>query len=227
MHSRRRAVAFLLSLGLAVQVAYPAPPVPADGGQVQTDTAPAILRIRVLEGEGSIHTAGTRSNQPVIVFLSDEAGRPVEGASVSVRLPDEAPTGVFANGMRTDIALTGPDGRVAIRGIQWARAAGPVQLRITANKGEARAGILSTQYVTEPAGVRAAPVRERERPPAQIEHPSRSKLILLAALIGGAAAGGVAAVSARGGRATPSAPPVAVTQPATTIGSPTITIGRP
>ena len=224
MHSRRRAVAFLLSLGLAVQVAYPAPPVPADGGPVQTDTAPAILRIRVLEGEGSIHTAGTRSNQPIVVLLSDEAGRPVEGASVSVRLPDEAPTGLFANGMRTEIALTGPDGRVAIRGIQWARAAGPVQLRITANKGEARAGILSTQYITEPAGVRAAPVRER--PPVRIEQPSRSKWILLAALIGGAAAGGVAA-AARGGRATPGAPPVAVTQPTATIGNPTITIGRP
>ena len=224
MYSRRRAVAFLLSLGLAVQVAYPAPPVPADGGPVQTDTAPAILRIRVLEGEGSIHTAGTRSNQPIVVLLSDEAGRPVEGASVSVRLPDEAPTGLFANGMRTEIALTGPDGRVAIRGIQWARAAGPVQLRITANKGEARAGILSTQYITEPAGVRAAPVRER--PPARIEQPSRSKWILLAALIGGAAAGGIAA-AARGGRATPGAPPVAVTQPTATIGNPTITIGQP
>jgi len=224
MHSRRRAVAFLLSLGLAVQVAYPAPPVPADGGQVQTVTAPAILRIRVLEGEGSIHTAGTRSNQPIIVLLSDEAGRPVEGASVSVRLPDEAPTGVFANGMRTEIALTRADGRVAIRGIQWARAAGPVQLRITANKGEARAGILSTQYITEPAGGRSAPAGER--PPASIEQPPRSKWILLAALIGGAAAGGIAA-AARGGRATPSAPPVAVTQSTITIGNPAITVGRP
>src|SRR5688500_1239305 len=122
MHFRRSAAAFLLSLGLAVQVAYPAPPVPADGGQAQTESAPATLRIRVLDGEGAIHTAGTRSSQPIVVFLTDESGRPVEGASVSVRLPDEGPTGVFASGMRTEIAVTGPDGRIAIRSIQWARA---------------------------------------------------------------------------------------------------------
>ena len=232
MHYRRRAVASLLSLGLALQVAYPAPPVPADGGQVQTDPAPAILRIRVLEGEGSIHTAGTRSSQPIVIFLTDEAGRPVEGASVSLRLPDEAPTGLFANGMRTEIAVTGPDGRVAIRGIQWARAAGPVQLRITANKGEARAGILSTQYVTEPAGSPQPrrgpdPAAGPPRPPINKEQPSRSKWILLAALIGGAAAGGVAA-AARSGSTAPGAPPLAaVTLPTATIGNPTITIGRP
>lgn len=232
MHYRRRAVASLLSLGLALQVAYPAPPVPADGGQVQTDPAPAILRIRVLEGEGSIHTAGTRSSQPIVIFLTDEAGRPVEGASVSLRLPDEAPTGLFANGMRTEIAVTGPDGRVAIRGIQWARAAGPVQLRITANKGEARSGILSTQYVTEPAGSSQPrrgpdPAAGPPRPSINKEQPSRSKWILLAALIGGAAAGGVAA-AARGGSTAPGAPPLAaLSLPTATIGNPTITIGRP
>ncbi|MFN0103464.1 MAG: hypothetical protein ACKV2U_15405 [Bryobacteraceae bacterium] len=230
MYLRRRAAAFLLTLGLAVQVAYPVPPVPADGGQVQTDPAPAILRIRVLEGEGSIHTAGTRSNQPIVVVLTDEAGRPVAGASVSLRLPDEAPTGLFANGMRTEIALTGPDGRAVIRGIQWARAAGPVQLLITASKGEARAGILSTQYITDPSGSPSRrnpdPANGPSRAPANIEPPSRSKWIVLAALIGGAAAGGVAA-AARRGTSTSAAPPAAVTQPAVTIGNPTITVGRP
>jgi len=235
MFFRRRAVACLLSLGLAVQVAYPAPPVPADGGQTQTDSVPAILRIRVMEGEGSIHTSGTRSNQAIVVLLTDEAGRPVEGASVSLRLPDEGPTGQFASGMRTEIAVTGPDGRVAIRGIQWGRAAGPVQVRITASKGEARAGILSTQYVTEPAGGQARrtaePATGKAKAPARIEQPSRSKWILVAALIGGAAAGGVAAAS-RSGKTAPGAPPAivtppAVTQPTASIGIPTITVGRP
>jgi hypothetical protein len=230
MYSRRDAAAFLLSLGLAVESAYSAPPAPADRGQVQNDPAPAILRIRVLDGEGSIHTAGTKSNQAFVVMISDEADRPVEGASVSVRLPDEAPTGLFANGMRTEIALTGPDGRVSIRGIRWMRTAGPVQLRITANKGEARAGILSTQYITEPSGGRARrgpdPGSGPPRPTARIDQPSRSKWILVAALIGGAAAGGVAA-AARGGSSAPGAPPPAVTQPAVTIGSPTISVGKP
>jgi hypothetical protein len=240
---RRRAGAFLLSLGLAVQVAYAVPPVPADGGQAQIDTVPAILRIRVVEGEGSIHTAGTRSTQAIVVLLTDEAGRPVDGASVSMRLPDEGPTGQFASGMRTEILVTGPDGRVAIRGIQWARAAGPVQVRITASKGEARAGILSTQYITDPAGGQARRTAEpasgkaagkgAARPPVRLEQPSRSKWILVAALIGGAAAGGVAAAS-RGGKtgSAPGAPPAvvappAVTQPTASIGLPSITVGRP
>ena len=235
MYPRRPAVAILLMIGLSAQAAHPGPPVSTDGEQDQNESAPAILRMRVLEGEGAIHTAGTRSNQAIVVVLTDETGRPVEGAAVSVRLPDEGPTGLFPNGMRTEIAVTGPDGRVAIRGIQWARAAGPAQLRITANKGEARAGILSTQYITEPAGAqpRRAGVEEakaRGRAPAKLESPSRSKWILLAALIGGAAAGGVAA-AAGGGRTAPGAAaavaPPAVTQPATTIGVPLITIGRP
>ncbi len=235
MFVRRRAAAFLLSVGLAVPVAYPAPPVAADGGPAQSDSAPAILRIRVLEGEGSIHTAGTRSTQPIVVFLTDETGRPVEGASVSVRLPEDGPSGLFPNGMKTEIAVTGPDGRVTIRGIQWGRAAGPVQLRVTANKGEARAGLLSTQYVTEPAGAaprRSAPEGAKPVParaPARIEPPSRSKWFVLAALIGGAAAGGVAAMS-RGGAGTAgggAAPPAGVTQPTVSIGNPSITVGRP
>jgi len=227
MYLRRRAVAFLLSLGLTVQVAYPAPPVPADGGQVQTD--PAILRIRVLEGEGSIHTAGSRSTQAIVVILTDESGRPIEGASVSLRLPDEGPSGLFPNGMRTEIAVTGADGRVSIRGIQWARATGPVQIRITANKGEARAGVLSTQYITESAGASSRRSTEPTSAPTRpsIDAPSKSRWVLLAALIGGAAAGGVAA-AARGGRSStnPTAPP-SVTQPGVSIGGPTISVGLP
>lgn len=235
MYPRRRAAAILLMIGFVAQAAYPSSPVSTDGEQEQTESAPAILRMRVLEGEGAIHTAGTRSNQPMVVVVTDETGRPVEGASVSMRLPDEAPTGLFPNGMRTEIAVTGPDGRVAIRGIQWARVAGPAQVRITANKGEARAGILSTQYITEPAGAQARragaeSAKAPARAPARLEAPSRSKWILVAALIGGAAAGGVAA-AARGGSTAPGTPvaaaPPAVTQPATTIGVPMITIGRP
>lgn len=206
---------------------------------MQTESIPTILRIRVLEGEGSIHTAGTRSTQPVVISVTDETGKPVEGASVSVRLPEDGPTGVFPNGMHTEIVMTGLDGRVAIRSIQWARSAGPVQIRITASKGEVRAGILSAQYITEPAGanprrnpdVPASPTTEprpANRPVSTVEPPSRSKWILLAALIGGAAAGGVAA-AAHGGKsgASGAVNPPGVTQPGVTIGNPSISVGQP
>ncbi|MBI2685954.1 MAG: carboxypeptidase regulatory-like domain-containing protein [Acidobacteria bacterium] len=226
MLPRRRAVAFLLSLGLAVQVAYSAPPAPADGGQVQSESVPAILRIRVLEGEGSIHTVGTRSSQPIVISLTDESGRPVEGVSVSVRLPEEGPTGQFGNGMKTEVAMTGADGRAAIRGIQWSRAAGPVQVRITANKGQARAGILSTQYLTEPVSAAQRRQADPAKGPSRIDRPSTSKWILLAALIGGAAAGGVAAAAKGGHSASTTAPP-SLSQPTISIGNPSIAVGTP
>jgi len=234
MHYRRSAGAVLLSLGLGLHVAYSAPPVSAGGGQAQNDSAPAILRISVREGEGLIHTAGTRSNQAIVILVADETGRPVEGASVSIRLPEEGPTGLFATGMRTEIAVTGPDGRVSIRGIQWARVAGPTQLQITANKGEARAGAHSTQYIAEPSGGQARrgadPASSPARAPARIESPSRSKWILVAALIGGAAAGGVAAAANRGSSAPgapPSSAPPAITAPTVSIGGPIISVGKP
>lgn len=224
MHLRRRAVAFLLSLGLTVQAAQSPPPVPADGQQQQTPSAPSLLRIRVVEGDGAIHTAGARSSQPIVIFVADESGRPVPGASVSLRLPDDGPSGVFTSGMRTEVALTGPDGRVALHGIQWARATGAVQLRIAASKGEARAGIVSTQFVTDRSSRAASPTAPAGAPPPRADSPSRSKWVFLAALIGGAAAGGVAAAVRSG--SSPAAPP-AVSQPSVSIGNPSISIGQP
>ncbi len=103
----------------------------------------AILQIRVLEGDGAIHALGSRSSRPLSVQVADETGRPVSGAAVSFRLPDEGPGGAFASGMRTEVVVTGADGRASVWGIQWNRAAGPFQVRITTVKGPSRAGAVS------------------------------------------------------------------------------------
>ncbi|MFN9457545.1 MAG: hypothetical protein ACK6D7_09245, partial [Acidobacteriota bacterium] len=133
--------------------------------------------------------------------------------------------------MRTELAISGPDGRVAVRGIAWNRSPGPLQIRITANKGQARSGTVSAQYLAEPA---AAAKRTQE--PAQTVlpqikiGPGRRKWAALAALIGGAAAGGVAAAANRGARA-PAAPrappPPAGTLPAVALGPPSRANGKP
>jgi len=192
---------------------------------------PALLQIRVIEGEGAVHTTGARASQPLVVRVTDESGRPVPDASVSFRLPDEGPSGLFSTGLRTELAISGPDGRVAVRGIAWNRSPGPLQIRITANKGPARSGTVSAQYLAEPA---AAAKRTQE--PAQTVlpqikiGPSRRKWAALAALIGGAAAGGVAAAANRGARApaAPGAPPpAAATLPSVSISSLSIAIGKP
>ena len=65
---------------------------------------PALLQIRIIEGEGAVHTVGTRASQALVLRITDESGRPVPGASVSFRLPDEGPSGTFQTGLRTEVA---------------------------------------------------------------------------------------------------------------------------
>src|SRR5580698_8535226 len=101
---------------------------------------PAILQIRVLEGEGVAYPLGGRATRGVTIQVTDETGKPVEGASVSFRLPEEGPSGTFSSGSRTEIGMTKPDGRAAAWGMQWNHTEGPFEIRITAVKGQARAG---------------------------------------------------------------------------------------
>lgn len=104
--------------------------------------------MRVIEGEGAVHATGSKASHPIVVQVTDETGSPVEGATVSFRLPDEGATGIMASGVRTDLVTTDAQGRAALRGLQFGRTPGQLQIRITAAKGEARAGTLSTQFLT-------------------------------------------------------------------------------
>jgi hypothetical protein len=106
-----------------------------------------VLQLRVLEGEGLIQAAGARSSRPIVVQVSDETGKPVEGAAVSFRLPESGPTARFRNGLKTEIAVTGPSGLASVRHMQWERAAGAVSIRVIAAKERARAGVIISQYV--------------------------------------------------------------------------------
>ena len=44
----------------------------------------AILQIKVVEGEGAVHPPGARSPRPLTIEITDETGRPVPGAAVTV-----------------------------------------------------------------------------------------------------------------------------------------------
>ena len=100
---------------------------------------PALLAIRLTEGDGAIYAKGSRATRGLTVLITDETGRPVEGATVSFSLPADGPSGVFSSGTRTEIATTHGDGRAAVWGTQWNRTSGPFEIRITAVKGQARA----------------------------------------------------------------------------------------
>jgi hypothetical protein len=186
----------------------------------------AILQIRVIEGEGAVHAPGARSTRPLTVEVTDETGKPVEGAAVSFHLPEEGPGGVFANGMRTEVAVTDSHGHASVHGLQLNRAAGPFQIRIVASKEQARAGMVSFQYIAGTgSGTAAATVGS--------SHGYR-KWVVVALLAGGGAVAGILAAGKSGGASAPAAAstPSTPLPPSTptvtlTIGPPTITVGKP
>ena len=177
----------------------------------------AILQIRVLEGDGAVHAAGSHNARPIVVEVTDETGKPVERAAVSFHLPDDGPGGTFLNGLHTEVAITDAAGRAAVRGLQWNRMPGRFEIRIVASFEQARAGVVSQQYIEGPA----APAG---RAPTVAAHRGRSKWLIVAGVVAGGAAVGLLAGHG-GGSNTPTATTTAATT--TTIGAPTITVVKP
>ncbi len=187
-----------------------------------------ILQIQVLEGEGGVFPASGRALKPITVRVTSETGAPIAGAAVSFRLPEEGVTGIFQNGLKTDIALSGPDGRAVSPNITWGPLAGPARLRVTAALDEARAGVLVAVYISADNVVVAgassaiAPQQQRFDPAAAPRlKKSRRWLRLLIAVAGGTAAGVGLAFAKKSGGGVKAAP-----GPAISIGQPTISIGR-
>jgi hypothetical protein len=177
---------------------------------------PAILQIKVTEGDGATYAIGARATRGVTVQVSDETGKPVEGASVSFRLPESGATGTFASGSRTEIVTTGADGRAGVWGMQWNRTAGAMEIRITALKGQTRAGTTCSLFLSDSPEAKGTTARMG---------PSGHKWLWIALGVGGAAAAGVAATALVGkspGSSTSSSTPVGFS-----IGSPSITLGHP
>ena len=173
---------------------------------------PSLLQIHIAEGDGASYGLGSRATRGVTVQVTDETGRPVEGASVSFRLPDEGPTGTFSGGGRLEIATTRADGRAGVWGMQWNRTAGALEVRITAAKGTARAGTVCPLFLTDavPGGDAVPKLR------------SGHKWLWVAVAVAGAA-GGTLAAAAVGAKTSPQAGAAAVSAPR--IGTPSITLG--
>jgi hypothetical protein len=209
-----------LALALAVSLV-----IPAGGFPQATPAGPApdiaVLQLKVMEGEGGVHPAGTRTASAVVVQVSDETGRPVDGATVSFRLPTDGATGTFESGLPTEVFVTGKDGKASVTGIRWGKTAGAARLRITAVKGDVRAGIFSSQYVSEPlpAGSKGS---ELTRPTAS---KSRGRWVMFAVVAAGAAAGGLAL--GLSGSAKTSGQTTSQTSTALDIGVPSIQVGKP
>jgi hypothetical protein len=183
-----------------------------------------VLRIRVLEGDGAVRAPGSRGNH-LVLEVADEVGRPVSQATVGLQLPDDGPSGTFASGLRTEIALTDAQGRASVRGFRVNSLAGPFDIRITAARQGSRAGMLSRQYI---AGSGGSGSGSGGKAPATVAKSSRKLWIAVAGVIASAAVAGIVATGSAGGAAGPSATRPAAPPAATTIGAPVeISIGAP
>lgn len=201
----------------------------------------AVLQIKVVDGEAAVHPMGAHVLHPLTVEVTDDMGRPVSGAAVSFQLPPQGPSGLFANGLRTDLVLTDATGRAAIHSVQLNRTGGQFRIRITAVKEQARAGAVSLQYIAEgraagaanpakmgPADApRSAPqptVRSGEITPTTTKMGSGShkKWLIVAAIVAAGAGAAFVGVS-RAAAASKST----VSSSVASIGTPTITIGHP
>ena len=176
---------------------------------------PLILQVRAVEGDGMVYATGGRATRGITVEVTDELGKPVDGATLSFRMPEQASTGTFQNGTRTEIVTSGPDGRAGVWGMRWSRTPGTVVVQITAVKGQTRAGTTITQTISE---VSSIPVAQRNDP---YRVQARRRWVWVSLVAAGAAGGGLA-LGARSSKP-------AATAPATllTIGRPVISLGAP
>jgi hypothetical protein len=179
--------------------------------------ASVIVQLRVVEGEGVTYRPGTRATRGVTVLVTDEAGAPVDMASVSFRLPDQGATGAFNSGLRTEVVTTGPDGRASVWGMQWNKTPGTIQIHITAVKEQARAGIVSTQYLSDSVAPKAG--GEGVFTASHSGH----KWLWIGLIAAGAVAGGAYALL-RSRSSTPTSNPAVA---GISIAAPSVTVGQP
>ncbi len=182
-----------------------------------TANASVIVQLRVLEGDGATYRIGMRATRGITVLVTDENGQPVDMAAVSFRLPDQGASGVFSSGLRTEVVTTGPDGHASAWGMQWNKTPGTVEIRITAVKGQARAGLIGTQYLSDAAAPKAG--GEGVFTASHSGH----KWLWIALLAGAAGGGGAGYMLLRSGSSSSSASTVT----GVNIGTPSITVGHP
>ena len=104
----------------------------------------AQLRIVIVEGEGAINNVKQRVNREPIVQVEDENRKPIAGAAVVFFLPDQGPSGTFANGSRTLTVTTDANGRAGAMGIRPNNVNGQMQIRVTASfQGQVASAVIN------------------------------------------------------------------------------------
>ncbi|MDZ7639208.1 MAG: hypothetical protein U5J83_13315 [Bryobacterales bacterium] len=137
-------------------------------------SAPTRLQIKILSPAPLSEPAGALSANQVRVQVLDGWGMPVPGATLSFRLPEAGPGGVFLNGLSTEVVIADRQGMATVQGFDWRAEAGTSFLHVIAAYGEIRAGAMvevqlgrkvrdvppaaTVRQGTDPGELRSAPV---------------------------------------------------------------------
>ena len=146
---------------------------------------PSQIVIVVIEGEGASNQPGQRAEHPPAVRIEDENHHPVEGAAVVFTLPIEGPSGEFSNGSKTMTVVTDGEGLAAVKGLKANTVGGKLQIYVTASYRGLRARNLINQ-------VNLGNGRD-------VHKSGSSKVWVILALVGAAAAGGAVAATHKSG----------------------------
>jgi len=141
------------------------------------------IKIVVQEGQGAINNIPQHRAKEPVIQVQHEDGEPVVGAMVTFLLPDTGASGTFADGARMLNIQTDEKGQAVGRGLKPNASAGRFLIRVSASYHGQAASATIAQINAIPAGATKS---------------GSGKKFLIIALIGGAAAGGLAA--AMGGK---------------------------
>jgi hypothetical protein len=161
-----------------------------------------------MEGDGAINSIRMKRGHNPAVKVTDAAGEPVAGAFVSFLLPASGPGGMFGESELSFTVQTDARGMAQALGMRPNGLAGEFRIRVMASWHAETASTTVTQTNTEP-----------------VVNSGRTKKIVILALIGGAAAAGIAV--AAGGKSGSTSPSTSTTPASATIAAGTPSIGPP
>jgi hypothetical protein len=128
------------------------------------------LHIEVVDPGNGFATADSKSDRGLSARVTDADGRPVKDAAVSFHLPEDGPSGKFADGSIALVGYTNDLGEVSTTAITWNRAAGTAPIRVTAAKGTLHSGVLLEERVINAATSSA--VTGAAKPVAELASPA-------------------------------------------------------
>jgi hypothetical protein len=160
---------------------------------------PTGLNIVVVEGEGIVNVAREHAVHEPVVRVEDANHRPLAGASVVFTLPTEDTTGVFANGSKTIVVITGASGLAVGKGMRINLVTGKLVIHVTASFRGLSANTRINQTNEGVTGAKAT------------AGGGHGKVIAILAVVAAAAGGGAYYATHRGSAATS---PTTPTQPA-------------